>query len=243
MTDVVYLSGAKGGTGTTTCAVMLGAALAKEGERTLIIDGDSECANVLTLCGLQGLSVFTLADAESGACRVKQAILQHPHVPDLYVLPTLGCKTENAVKEAVKECEGLFDCIICDNTARVACNSAILVCEPYSASVLAARKKNAALKDGGLKNVRIVVNKINGGLVFSGVVPTPQEIATFVGAPLAGAIPEDLSLPLGKIKPSTKRAFTMTALLLKERDDKIYKVIKPYLGVKGLIKRKLREMV
>ena len=243
MTDVIYMSGAKGGTGTSTCAVMLGAALAKEGERTLIIDGDSECASVLSLCGLQGLSVYTLADAESGACRVKQAILQHPHIPDLYVLPSLGCKDETVAKNAVKECEGLFDCIICDNTAREACNSAILVCEPYSASVLAASKKTAALKDGGLKKVQIIVNKINGGLVFSGAVPTPQEIATLAGAPLAGAIPEDLSLPLGKIKPSTRRAFTMTALLLKERDDKIYKVIKPYAGIKGLIKRKLREMV
>lgn len=243
MTDVFYVSGSKGGTGATTCAVMLGAALAKEGERTLIIDGDDECASVLSLCGLQGLSVYTLADAESGACRVKQAILQHPHVPDLYVLPTLGCKEKTTAENAVKECEGLFDCILCDKTARVACNSAILVCEPYSASVTAARKKTTALKDGGFKNVSLIVNKINGGLVFGGAVPTPQEIASLAGARLVGAIPEDLSLPLGKIKPSTQRAFTMTALKLKERDDKIYGVIKPYAGIKGLIKRKMREMV
>lgn len=243
MAEVVYMSGSKGGTGSTTCAVMLGAALAKEGERTLIVDGDGECANVLSLCGLQGLSVYTLADAESGACRVKQAILQHPRIPDLYVLPTLGCKNPAFSEAAVKECEGLFDCVLCDKTARVACNSAILVCEPYSDSVTAARKKTAALKDDGFKKVQIIVNKINGGLVFGGAVPTPQEIASLIGASLLGAIPEDLSLPLGKIKPSTQRAFTMTALKMKERDDKIYGVIKPYAGLKGLIKRKLREMV
>lgn len=243
MTDVVFVTGSKGGTGATTCAVMLGAALAKEGERTLIVDGDFECASVLTLCGLQGLSVYTLADAESGACRVKQAILQHPRIPDLYVLPTLGCKSADFAEAAVKECEGLFDCILCDRTARIACNSAVLVCEPYSDSVTAARKKTAALKDGGFKTVQLIVNKINGGLVFGGAVPTPQEIASLTGAPLLGAIPEDLSVPLGKIKPSTQRAFTMTALKMKERGDKIYGVIKPYAGIKGLIKRKLREMV
>ena len=92
MTEVIYIDGAKGGSGATTCAVRLALALSGLGERTLVIDGDDECADGLEVCGLQGMNVYTLADAESGECRIKQAVLQHPASPNMYVLPTLGLK-------------------------------------------------------------------------------------------------------------------------------------------------------
>ncbi|MDE6373864.1 MAG: AAA family ATPase, partial [Clostridia bacterium] len=172
MSEIVFMTGATGGAGVTTCAVNLAAALSEDGERTLIIDGDCECANGLEACGLQGLSVYTLADAEEGACRVKQAILQHPASPNLYVLPTLGCANAAFTETAIGECAPLFDYIICDNTGANACNRALLVCDPYSASLTRARKRGGELKDGGFKQTGIIVNKVNGGLVFDGAILT-----------------------------------------------------------------------
>ena len=135
MTDTIYVTGAKGGSGATTCAVMLGSALSEEGERTLYVDGDTDCANGLELCGLQGLSVYTLADVEQGACRVKQAIIQHPDFPNMYVLPSLDCKNEDVINRAVAECEQPFDFLVCDNAAKSVCRRAVLVCEHYHPSV------------------------------------------------------------------------------------------------------------
>lgn len=243
MADTIYMTGARGGAGVTTCAVNLGLALGAEGERTLIIDGDSECGGGLEACGLQNLSVYTLADVEEGACRVKQAILQHPASPNLYVLPSLDCKDPKCAERAVAECEPLFDRIICDGTAMAACKRALLVTEPYRRAITAAGKRGAKLKDYGFKETGLIVNKVNGGLVFDGEILTPQEISSLVRLPLAGVIPEDLTLPLGKIRSDTKKAFAMTAATVMGKSKKIYGVTKSYTGVSGMIKRKMRSRV
>ena len=240
MAEVIFVTSARGGAGATTCAVRLGLALAEKGERTLIIDGDRDFAAGLEICGLQGLNVYTLADAEEGACRIKQAILQHPSSPNLYVLPTLGCKDPLSAERAAKECGSLFDRILCDGTARGACGRAILVSDPYSPSLVCAKSKGALIKDSGITDTQVVLNKVNGGLVFDGEILTPQEFASVVRLPLLGIIPEDPYLPLGKARTNTKKAFSMTADALMGKSKKTYGVIKPYAGLKGAIKRKLR---
>ncbi|MDE7084517.1 MAG: AAA family ATPase [Clostridia bacterium] len=243
MAEVIYIDGAKGGSGATTCAVRLALALSGLGERSLVIDGDSECAGGLEACGLRGMNVYTLADAESGECRVKQAVLQHPASPNMYVLPTLGLKDKNFADAAVSECAKLFDVIICDGAGIGACKRAIVVSDPYPSSLAHAQTRGAKLKDGGFANVELIVNKVNGGLVFDGAVLTPQEFASVVRLPLLGVIPEDLTLPLGKIRKSTERAFGMTAAAVLGRSKKTYGTVKPYVGVTGYFKRKLRAHV
>ena len=240
MAEAIFVTSARGGAGATTCAVRLGLALSGEGERTLIVDGDRDFGGGLEICGLQGLNVYTLADVEVGACRIKQAILQHPSSPNLYILPTLGCKDPLSAERAVKECVGLFDRILCDGTARGACTKAILVSDPYTASLACAKAKGAGLKDTGISEAQLLLNKVNGGLIFDGEILTPQEFASVVRLPLLGVIPEDPYLPMGKVRANTKKAFAMTASAIMGRSKKIYGVIKPYAGLKGVIKRKLR---
>lgn len=243
MAEIIYLAGAKGGSGATTCAVKLALAMSELGERTLVLDGDCECASGLEVCSLRGLNVYTLADAEAGGCRVKQAILQHPASPNMYVLPSLGLKDRAFAEQAVLSCSQLFDVIICDGIARSACKRAIVVSDPYSASLAHAQVCGAKLKDGGCENAGIIINKVNGGLVFDGAVLAPQEFASIVRLPLLGVIPEDLTLPLGKMRPSTARAFSMTAAVVLGKSQKTYATVKPYLGVTGYFKRKLRAHV
>lgn len=243
MAEVIYIAGARGGAGVTTCAVHLALALAELGERTLVLDGDSECAGGLEVCGLQGLNVYTLADAEEGACRVKQAVLQHPASPNTYVLPTLGLKNHDYCIAAVNECVKLFDVILCDGAAVGACKRAVVISAPYPSSVAAAKLRGARLKDGGAENVSLIVNKVNGGLVYDGEILSPQEFASIVRLPLLGVIPEDLTLPLGKIRPSTGRAFAMAAAALLGKSEKVYGTVKPYVGVTGYFKRKLRAHI
>ena len=243
MAEAIYIAGARGGSGATTCAVYLALALSAAGERTLVLDGDYECAGGLEVCGLQGLNVYTLADAEEGACRVKQAVLQHPDSPNMYVLPTLGLKNFSFAESSVSECAKLFDVILCDGAAVGACRRAIVVSAPYSSSLAAAKLRGAKLRDGGIENVGLIVNKLNGGLVYDGAVLSPQEFASVVRLPLLGVIPEDLTLPLGKIRPSTARAFDMTAAAVLGKSEKVYGTVKPYVGVTGYFKRKLRAHV
>ena len=241
MATKIFITHGKGGSGATTFAIGLGDALAREGQRTLIVDGDSSCADGLFLCGLQGMNVYTLADAKSGACRVKQAILKHPKSENLYILPTLGCDDKAFAEEAVNMLEGLFDYVLCDSTAQGVCDEAIVVTEPYPSSVKGADDKLARLTDDGMKKKSVVVNKINGGLVFDGEVMTPQETASVLRCDLLGVIPEDLEMPLGKIKPRTRKAYALCAARLSGKSDKVFAIIRPYTGLKGAIMRRLRR--
>ncbi|MDE6558143.1 MAG: hypothetical protein K2K39_03445 [Clostridia bacterium] len=243
MADTVFITGARGGAGATTCAVKLALALGDAGERTLVLDGDNECASGLEISGLTGLNVYTLADAEAGGCRVKQAILAHPSSPNTYFLPTLGLKSADYAEKAVKECAALFDYVICDGGAAGACSRAILVSDPYSSTLPSAQRRGGELKDAGFKEVGLIVNKVNGGLVYEGSILTPQEFASVVRLPLWGVIPEDLTLPLGKMRGGTKKAFALTAQFICGNSEKTYGVVRPYAGLGGMIKRRMREKV
>ena len=243
MADTIYITSARGGAGATTCAVKLALALGDAGERTLVLDGDSECACGLEISGLTGLNVYTLADVETGACRVKQAILAHPSSPNAYFLPSLGLKDAERMNTAVEECSALFDFVICDGGAANACKRALLVSDPYSSSLPSAQRRGGELKDAGFKEVGLLVNKVNGGLVYDGSILPPREFAEIVRLPLWGVIPEDLTLPLGKMRGGTKKAFALTAQFIAGKSKKTYGVIRPYAGIGGMIKRRMREKV
>ncbi|MGN0806270.1 MAG: AAA family ATPase [Candidatus Coproplasma sp.] len=242
MSDVIFITGAKGGSGATTCAVGAGLALAASGERTLYVDGDTLCASGLQIARVDNLCSYTLGDALKGGCRVKQALINHTLSPNFYVLPTLGCADGKFIADAVNSLAPSFDRILCDDVAAGVCNRAVLVTEPYASCVKNATYAAAKLKDGGFKKVELIVNKVNGGLVFDGAILTPQEYATLVRCELAGVVPEDLLLPLYGIKKGTKKAFDILAQRLMGR-EKIFDVIKPYYGVKGKIRRKMRYCI
>lgn len=242
MSDVIFVTSAKGGSGATTCAVKTGLALAANGERTLYVDGDTLCASGMITCGVESLCSYTLADAVKGACRVKQALINHPLSPRFYILPTLGCSDAKFICDAVNSLAPSFDKIICDSVAEDVCNRAILVTEPYPYHIRSAGTAASKLKDRGFKKIELVVNKVNGGLVFDGTILSPQELATLTRCTLAGVIPEDLLLPLSGMKTGTKKAFLTLAQHL-TGGEKIYDVIKPYYGVKGKIKRKMRYYI
>ncbi len=243
MSDVIYIAGASGGAGATTCAIKLGLALSEKGERTLVIDGDAQYASGLEASGLAGMCVYSLGDAEEGACRVRQALLNHPSHPNFFILPTLGCKSQAFAEREIAGCVNLFDRVICDGVALSLCERALIVSEPYPVCARRAKKKAADFKDCGVKSVGLIVNKVNGGLVFDGEIPAPQEFSSLASVPLWGTIPEDLSLPVGRMKAGTKKAFCMTAEYLTGESDKLYGVIKPYVGLKGAIRRKLRGII
>lgn len=241
MATKIYMTNLKGGTGVTTCCIGLGLSLANAGERTLILDGDRYAANALCMCGCGNMQIYTLADYEKGACRAKQTLIPHRYNPNLSLSSTLGLTDEKFAEAAVDELDGLFDYILLDNIAKKKCNSAIIVTEPHLPSVKSADACKALLSDGGIKNISLIVNKLNGGQIINGEVMTAQEIASILRLPLKAVIPEDLSLPLGKWKKSTLKAFKAAAETVSGRKEVVCNVLKPYFGINGYIKRKVRE--
>jgi septum site-determining protein MinD len=243
MAQKIFMTAFKGGVGVTSCAFGLGAALSVSGHKTLILDGDDRCACAFDVAGISGRKVYTLGDAEKGACRFKQCAVNHPKLTNLYFISCLGRENKRTDDSAVASLDGLFDYIICDGVAMNSCDRALVVTDPYFPSVKSAESCIAFLRDNKFGKVEIIVNKVNGGLVFDGEIMTPQEIARLLRADLLAVIPEDLSLPCGRVKPYTQKAFDLCALALCGKSDKTLSVIKPYLGINGLIKRKMRQQL
>lgn len=242
MSQKIFLKSAKGGAGATTVAAGLGFALSSAGERTLIVDGDSDSACALNVCGCADLQVFTVADYKKGACRAKQATLQHPKYKNLYIMPTLGCDDGSAVEAAVREVEGLFDYILCDNAALKACNCSIAVTEPYQPSVRAADVIISRLKDTSSFS-GVIVNKVNGGLILSGNIAYPEDIARSLNANLIAVLPEDLDLTIGIWRPYSMKYFKLAAAALEGKKVKIPYLENLYAGAGGYFRRKLREKI
>ena len=239
----IYMTNCKGGVGVTSCCVGLGIALAKLGERTLVLDGDRLCASALYTGGLANMQVYTLADFEKGACRAKQTLVSHPKISNLSFSASTGVKDARCAEKAIGELDGLFDYILCDKTGAGKCDRAIIVTEPFAPSVKGADVSKAMLNDGGIKDVGLIVNRLNGGLILDGEVMTAQEISALLRTPLKGVIPEDLSIPLGKWRKSTQKAFDLTACTVTGRRESVWNVCKGYAGLGGYIKRRVREKI
>lgn len=241
MAKKIYMTSIKGGTGVSSCAAGLGFALAAAGERTLITDGDVFYGGGLIIGGCANMQTYTLADYERGACRAKQMLVPHPKNTNLSFVSSLGLKNAEAADRALAELDGLFDYILFDKLPTPYCDEALIVTDPYLPSVKSADSCKAILSDGGIRDIGLIVNKLNGGQIINGEVMTAQEIATVLRLPLKAVIPEDLSMPLGRCRKSTQKAFALAAEVVRARSANVCNVVKRYFGPVGYIKRKVRE--
>ena len=241
MAKKIYMTNLKGGTGVTTCCVGLGLALAALGERTLIADGDSAGGCALQIGGCANMQTYTLADYAKGACRAKQTLVSHPSCSNISFSSSLGLEDNNAAERAIDELDGLFDYILLDKFVPQKCDSALIVTEPFLPSIKCSDACKARLSDNGIKDKGVIVNKLNGGQIINGEVMTAQEIASVLRLPLKAVIPEDLSIPLGKWKKSTLKAFKTAAENISGKCEDVCNVLRPYFGLNGFIKRKVRD--
>ena len=243
MSRKILFTSLKGGTGVTTVCFGLGLALAAAGERVLMVDGDRLSGGGMIIAGLGNMQVYTLADYERAACRAKQAIIQHPKSPNLNVMPALGLTDVSAARRAVSEVEGLFDYVLLDILPAAECDAAVIVTEPYLPSVKSADCCRSALADSGVKDIRLIVNKLSGAQVACGDVAAAEDTAKILRLPLLAVIPEDVSLSAGRWRQSTLNAFNLAAQSVTGKNGVVYDVLKGYSGINGIIKRKMRSRI
>lgn len=233
----------KGGVGKTTLCLQLAYRLAEAGERVLIIDGDNVASGACVACGIAGTHTFTLHDFAAGVCRAKQTVVQHPKYCTLFVCSSQNCVFKDAISRAINELEPLFDYLLCDGCALNDCKEFLVVTEPYTPSLKSADACINALKSNKKENVKIVVNKVNGGQIFSGEIITPEEIAYILHTPLAAVIPEDLNVAIKAPNRNTSKALGVFAENLRKGTNKIFNCTKTYCGLRGEIKKRIRSTI
>ena len=216
MKKVWIIASGKGGTGKTSFVVNVGTSLAKQGLRVLLIDLNIGM-RCLDLClGLDDRVLFDLMDVMDGSCQPQDAILRHPSIETLFLLPAAQNRSvadldEKRLKDICVLLQKEFDLIFLDCPAGLepipfraaaAASSGVVVITPDPAAIRDADRIVSEFSAQGLYDLYLVINRVRGEWIQSGIVSAEAEIAESVGVTLLGAVPEDEAMAVSTLQCS-----------------------------------------
>src|SRR6266516_3842587 len=149
MGKVVVVTSGKGGVGKTTSTAALGAALARNGQKVVVIDFDVGLRNLDLVMGAERRVVFDFVNVVQGAAKLSQALIRDKRVETLFLLPASQTRdkdalTEDGVARVIRDLRPKFDWVICDSPAGIErgatlamrhADTAIVVTNPEVSSV------------------------------------------------------------------------------------------------------------
>ena len=213
MQNIIVVTSGKGGVGKTTSVANLGAGLAQEGKRVVLIDTDIGLRNLDVVLGLENRIVYDLVDIVEGTCRLKQALIRDKRYEGLFLIPAAQTRDKMAVspaqmKKLVDELEKEFDYILIDCPAGIehgfknaiaAAKSAIVVTVPEVSSVRDADRIIGLLSANGIDDCELLVNRLRPELVKKGDMLALDDTLDILGIGLigggggggGGVVPED----------------------------------------------------
>lgn len=214
MGKVILVSSGKGGTGKTMFSVNLGATLARHGNRVMLLDMDMGLRNMDIYLGMENRVIYNIMDVISGICRIKKAMLKVTGFETLYFMSASPRRDDRDITALHMEvlCNKLkkyFDYIIVDCPAGIgdlfdvsmaAADKTVIVTEPEVASLRDADTTERYLRDNGMENIYIVINKVKMELMQQGLVPSLSEIINMFKSPVAGLIQYDENIHISTNK-------------------------------------------
>lgn len=201
---IITITSGKGGVGKTTTVANLGVALARAGQRVVVIDSDIGLRNLDILLGLQNRIIYDVVDLVEGRCRPRQALIRDRVAPELYLLPAAQSRDKSAVGPAdmVRICDQLraeCDFILIDSPAGIelgfrnaiaAANEFILVTTPEYAALQDVDRVLGILEAEGRDGARLVINRMRPDLVRRGESLSVAQLLDVLNIDLLGIVPE-----------------------------------------------------
>lgn len=205
MNDVIVIASGKGGTGKSTVAVCLAAALVKHNKKVLLMDCD---------CGMRGLDIlldvkedilFDCSDAVCGNCTPEEAIYQSRNLDNLYLMAA-PFDTDNEIspqvfKQLIAQVKPHFDYIIIDSpagigsgfaTAATGADMALIVVNAEPTSISGGQKVKKKLQSLGIGSIRLVINRFDKELFSAmNIYPDLDAVIDETGAQLIALVPMD----------------------------------------------------
>ncbi len=209
MSEVWLIASGKGGVGKSTTAAALGMALARGGRTVCVVDADIGLRDQDAILGVENAVVYDLIDVARKGCALEQALVALPGEPRLQLLAAsqfarardLNAKAFGKIIDRLRE-KFAFTLIDCPagierglrNLLTCGADGAILVTTPDAVCLRDAERTSQLLREKGMPEVRLLVNRVNPLLVERGETPSAAQAAARLELQLLGEIPEDLNV-------------------------------------------------
>lgn len=214
MGKVILVSSGKGGTGKTMFSVNMGAVLARQGHRVMLLDMDMGLRNMDIYLGMENKVIYNIMDVISGICRIKKAMLRVDGFQTLYFMAASPRRDDRDMTPLHMEvlCDKLrkyFDYIIVDcpagisdlfDVAMAGADRVVIVTEPEVASLRDADATERYLQEKGIRNTCFIINKVKVELMKAELVPHLSEIMEMFKGPVAGIIQYDENIHISTNK-------------------------------------------
>lgn len=212
MGKVITIASGKGGTGKTTAAANLGAALAmrcgQDGRMVALADMDLGLRNLDIALGLESSIVYDSADVINGSCTLDEALIKDTRYENLYFIPALQTAAgrifdEYGVRKMWQQMKNRFDYCIIDAPAGVeggftyaamCADSAVIVTMPEITALRDADRAITVLEDMGIKDIKLIINRVRPDMIERGVMMNVDDCVDMLGIPVIGIVPEDEEL-------------------------------------------------
>lgn len=202
---IVTVTSGKGGVGKTTLTANLGAALAMQDQRVVVVDADVGLRNLDVMLGLENRIVYDLVDVIEGRCRLRQAIVKHKQLSNLFLLPAAQTRDKNAVdvEDMLRICDELkedHDIVLIDSPAGIErgfqyavapASEVIVVTNPEVPAARDADRVIGLIEAEEKGPARLVINRVKPKMVERGEMLSIADVVELLAVELIGVVPED----------------------------------------------------
>jgi len=204
---VIAITSGKGGTGKSSISYGIGYTLAKQGNRTLIIELDFGLRCLDIMFGLADTVKYDLGNVLKNHMQILEAVARVPATSNLEIL----CAPKNAfmtvtAEQIVNICRSVrkyYDFIIIDTGAGInshvfdiveQANLILVITTPDPICVRDATMMSDEFYRRGNKRQRLIINKVSPEVINNKMFNNLDEIIDAIGIQLIGVIPEDSML-------------------------------------------------
>ena len=215
MGKVIVVTSGKGGVGKTTSSAALGAALAQDGKRVVVVDFDVGLRNLDLVMGAERRVVYDLVNVIHGEAKVSQALIRDKRLETLFLLPASQTRDKDAltpegVERVIGELRRYFDWIICDSPAGIErgatlamrhADVAVVVTNPEVSSVRDSDRiiglldaKTLKAENGERMEKHLLLTRYDSARAQRGDMLKVEDVLEILSIPLIGIIPESMDV-------------------------------------------------
>ncbi len=211
MAKIITVTSGKGGVGKTTTTAAIGAALARTGDKVVVVDFDVGLRNLDLIMGAERRVVYDFVNVIQGDARLPQALIKDKRLDLLFLLPASQTRdkdalTEEGVDKVIGDLSRHFDWVICDSPAGIERGAtlamrhaeiAIVVTNPEVSSVRDSDRivgildaKTLKAERGETVDKRLLLTRYDAARAARGDMLKTEDVLEILSLPLLGIVPE-----------------------------------------------------